>query len=120
MCSDFRDQAKRAKAKANVLSLFSGIGSGILALKRLNISIGNLVVVEHDSVAEAVCSSHHNNESVASYHWMKTFEELEGSIDAIMATYGRKILAYCTLSLDTHISLHCSPLMIIHRSFSHH
>eukprot|EP00970_Alexandrium_tamarense_P009167 scaffold1803_cov195-Alexandrium_tamarense.AAC.43 len=89
MCSDFRDQAKRAKAKANVLSLFSGIGSGILALKRLNISIGNLVVVEHDSVAEAVCSSHHNNESVASYHWMKTFEELEGSIDAIMAKYGR-------------------------------
>ena len=42
------------KQAANVLSLFSGIGAGILVLKRLQIAINNCIVVEHDPLAEAV------------------------------------------------------------------
>jgi hypothetical protein len=42
---------------ANILSLFSGIGAGILVLKRLNIAINNCVVVEHDAMAELVCAA---------------------------------------------------------------
>ena len=55
---------------ANVLSLFSGIGAGILVLKRLNIAICNCVVVEHDSVAEIVCAANHKTD-VNEYIWIR-------------------------------------------------
>ena len=75
------------RRKANVLSLFSGIGAGILVLKRLGIAIDNCVVVEHDPMAEAVCSYHHK-EVVGNYVWLQTFEELEESFDQVIEQYG--------------------------------
>jgi len=75
------------KSAANVLSLFSGIGAGILVLKRLQIAINNCIVVEHDPLAEAVCSGNHKND-VAKYIWIKTFEELEDKLDEYMERYG--------------------------------
>ena len=71
---------------ANILSLFSGIGAGILALKRLKIAINNCIVVEHDSIAEAVCSGNHKSD-VDNYIWIETFEELEEKFDEIMEKY---------------------------------
>jgi len=71
------------KQAANVLSLFSGIGAGILVLKRLQITINNCIVVEHDPLAEAVCSGNHKKD-VAKYIWIKKFEELEDKLDEYM------------------------------------
>ena len=75
------------KPTANVLSLFSGIGAGILVLKRLQIAIDNCIVVEHDPLAEAVCSGNHKAD-VAKYIWIKKFEELEDKLDEYMEEYG--------------------------------
>ena len=75
------------RREANVLSLFSGIGAGILVLKRLGVAIDICVVVEHDPMAEAVCSEHHKKD-VDSYVWIQTFEELENSLDQIIEKYG--------------------------------
>ena len=75
------------KQAANVLSLFSGIGAGILVLKRLKIAINNCIVVEHDPLAEAVCSGNHKND-VAKYIRIKKFEELEDKLDEYMEQYG--------------------------------
>jgi len=72
---------------ANILSLFSGIGAGILVVKRLNIAINNCVVVEHDSVAEIVCAANHKTD-VNEYIWIKTFEKLEQTLDTVMTKYG--------------------------------
>ena len=72
---------------ANVLSLFSGIGAGILVLKRLKIAINNCVVVEHDAMAELVCAANHKTD-VNEYIWIKTFEELEQTFDTVMTKYG--------------------------------
>jgi site-specific DNA-cytosine methylase len=43
-----------------VLSVFSGIGSDILVLKRLGISIGTMIFVEHDRVAMHVIKHNHD------------------------------------------------------------
>lgn len=75
------------KSAANVLSLFSGIGAGILVLKRLQIAINICIVVEHDPLAEAVCSGNHKVD-VAKYIWIKKFEELEDKLDEYMELYG--------------------------------
>jgi len=75
------------KQAANVLSLFSGIGAGILVLKRLQIAINNCIVVEHDPLAEAVCSGNHKAD-VSKYIWIKKFEELEDKLDEYMEQYG--------------------------------
>ncbi|KAL7543185.1 hypothetical protein ACHAXR_012598 [Thalassiosira sp. AJA248-18] len=84
---DFRTLKQRAKTTelkaANVLSLFSGIGAGILVLKRLGVAINNCVVVEHDPIAEAVCSKNHKAD-VDNYHWIETFEEFEQNFDQVM------------------------------------
>ena len=90
-CRDFQAAKRKANAgerkAANVLSLFSGIGAGILVLKRLKIAINNCIVVEHDPIAEAVCSGNHKAD-VAKYVWITTFEELEERLDEIMEDYG--------------------------------
>jgi len=75
------------KQAANVLSLFSGIGAGILVLKRLKIAINNCIVVEHDPLAEAVCSGNHKDD-VTTYIWIKKFEELEDKLEEYMEQYG--------------------------------
>jgi hypothetical protein len=75
------------RREANLLSLFSGIGAGILVLKRLGVAIDNCVVVEHDPMAEAVCSEHHKQD-VGSYVWLQTFEELDESLDQVIEQYG--------------------------------
>ena len=81
------EEGSNNKSAANVLSLFSGIGAGILVLKRLKIAINNCIVVEHDPLAEAVCSGNHKKD-VAKYIWIKKFEELEDKLDEYMEQYG--------------------------------
>lgn len=56
-------------------------------LKRLKVAINNCIVVEHDPMAEAVCSENHQAD-VSNYFWIKTFEELELKFDEIMEKYG--------------------------------
>ena len=80
------EEGSNNKSAANVLSLFSGIGAGILVLKRLKIAINNCIVVEHDPLAEAVCSGNHKND-VGTYIWIKKFEELEDKLDEYMELY---------------------------------
>lgn len=102
ICNVFHNVKKEALPKeANILSVFSGIGSGILVLKRLKIAINHCVVVEHDPLAEAVCSSNHKKD-VGSYHHISTFDMLEESIDDIMEKFGRE-LDFVTTLLDNYI-----------------
>lgn len=79
--------SEEPKKAANVLSLFSGIGAGLLVLKRLSIAIDKCIVVEHDPIAEAVCSSNHRGD-VGTYQWIETFEELTQRFDEIMEKFG--------------------------------
>jgi hypothetical protein len=90
ICQGFEKvKNNQPKTAVNVLSLFSGIGSDLLVLKRLSIAIENCVVVEHDPFAQAVCAAHHKKD-VGSYHHISTFEELENNLETIMIEKGRK------------------------------
>ncbi|KAL7571822.1 hypothetical protein ACA910_002907 [Epithemia clementina (nom. ined.)] len=67
LASHFRKALKRArripdheKPKAVVLDLFSGIGTSIVALKRLSIGIRTIIHVEWDKVATHVYRSNHD------------------------------------------------------------
>jgi site-specific DNA-cytosine methylase len=52
-----------------LLELFSGIGSGIVALKKLGIAIKTVITVEHDSVAHFVYKYNCNqNDSIEHLH----------------------------------------------------
>ena len=88
--SNYQSAKQRANSEglkaANVLSLFSGIGGGIQTLKRLRVDIDTLIVVEHDPIAETVCSGNHKSD-VTNYIWIETFEELEEHFDDIMEKY---------------------------------
>ena len=55
-----RQTSGRSKKRAVVLDLFSGIGGGIVALKRVGISMKRVIIVEQDKVAQHVTRHHHD------------------------------------------------------------
>ena len=85
----------RAKRRAVVLDLFSGIGGGFVALKRLGISLKRLIIVEQDKVAQHVLRHHHDlcynfdpdalsgmtDDDSMEFVTIPTFEELQAELD---------------------------------------
>lgn len=62
-----------------VLSLFSGIGSCMVTLKRLGLPIKRVIHVEHDPVANYVFQHHHNSDNDGiEYVHMNKFEDIYG------------------------------------------
>lgn len=101
ICQSFEKlKSNQPKIAINVLSIFSGIGSDLLVLKRLGIEIQNCIVVEHDSFAQAVCSAHHK-EDVGCYHHISTFEQMEDDLENIMIEKGRKFTLFFAQSFGT-------------------
>ncbi|KAL3785919.1 hypothetical protein HJC23_008114 [Cyclotella cryptica] len=89
ICQNFEKvKNNQPKIAINVLSIFSGIGSDLLVLKRLSIAINNCVVVEHDPFARVVCEANHKKD-VECYHPISTFEELEDDLETVMIEKGR-------------------------------
>lgn len=79
------------KPKAVVLDLFGGIGSALVCLKRLGISISRVVHVEHDKVANQVYNHWHNagkdNIEHISIH---SFDKMEREYAKFVEKHGRK------------------------------
>ena len=85
----------RTKRRAVVLDLFSGIGGGFVALKRLGISLKRLIIVEQDKVAQHVLRHHHDlcynfdpdalsgmtDDDSMEFVTIPTFEELQAELD---------------------------------------
>jgi hypothetical protein len=53
-------QGKTLRRPAVVLDCFAGIGSAVVALKKLGISSEKIVHIEHDKVATHVCNQWHD------------------------------------------------------------
>lgn len=60
MAGKIENGKQRRLAPLVVLDLFSGIGSGIIVLKRLSIAIKTVIVVEKDRVATYVTKRNHD------------------------------------------------------------
>eukprot|EP00934_Nitzschia_sp_Nitz4_P006665 Nitzschia sp. Nitz4//NODE_159_length_47236_cov_74.723851//8621//10611//NITZ4_additional_000004-RA//-1//CDS//3329531731//6655//frame0 len=58
----FQSRFQSQKRDAVVLDLFGGIGSAVVALKRLGISIKRVIHVEHDKIANHVYRHNHGSE----------------------------------------------------------
>jgi site-specific DNA-cytosine methylase len=77
--------------------MFSGIGSGLVSLKRLGIKIRKVIHVEHDKVATHVYKtnhdSHYNTELARDgieHVYYSTFEEVEKDLCGVFREHGRK------------------------------
>jgi site-specific DNA-cytosine methylase len=77
--------------------MFSGIGSGLVSLKRLGIKIRKVIHVEHDKIATHVYKtnhdSHYNTELAPDgieHVYFSTFEEVEEDLRGLIRHHGRK------------------------------
>lgn len=77
-CKNFQQREKDQRRPLQVLDLFSGIGSGVVVLKRLKLPIYTIVHVEHDPVAVEVCKANHRDDGII-HHYVTTFEEVFGT-----------------------------------------
>jgi site-specific DNA-cytosine methylase len=88
-----------------VLSLFGGIGTALVALKRLDIDIKRHVHVEHNSVATHVVRNNHDslynpqlpNDGIV-HTYVNKFEDF--SVEMALE-YGRKLFLFIQAMLDT-------------------
>ena len=71
-----------------ILDVFSGIGSGIVALKRLGIDIKTVILCDHDKVANFVSMQNHKDDGINYVHEYNTFEKIRTNIDKILQEYG--------------------------------
>jgi site-specific DNA-cytosine methylase len=77
--------------------MFSGIGSGLVSLKRLGIKISKVIHVEHDKIATHVYKTNHDtryNTELApdgiEHVYYSSFEEVEEDLRKIIKEHGRK------------------------------
>ena len=84
--------------------------------------MNNCIVVEHDPIAEAVCSENHKDD-VGKYIWIKKFEELEEKLDDVMKEYGPIDIVEggppcveCKSVLSLHLSLRTNTQKPLSRS----
>jgi hypothetical protein len=73
----FQQRKGTHESPLRVLELFSGIGSGTLALKRLRIPLRTIVHCEHDPLANEVCKFNHQRDGIR-HVYIDTFEEIYG------------------------------------------
>jgi hypothetical protein len=102
----FRLKQAKAKTKpqtkAVVLDLFGGIGSAIVALRRLKIDIEKIVHVEHDKVANYVYKywnclggKHHDDE--IEHVFIDSFEVFQRNLDHFLQKHGRKHMDFSSI-----------------------
>ncbi len=77
LCKQFHERKGKQKNPLRVLELFSGIGSGTLALKRLRIPVHTVVHCDHDPIANEVCKFNHQGDGIK-HVYIDTFEEIYG------------------------------------------
>jgi hypothetical protein len=114
------------KRRATVIDAFCGIGSGLVCLKRLGISLKSVISIEHDQVAHRVFEHHHNStrDEGVTYRSLDRFEELEDRLDEFLQEYGRKLAMSLTAllcpSLETRflITKCCTSLTSLRPCFS--
>lgn len=96
-CKKFQQRKGTQKSPLRVLELFSGIGSGTLALKKLRIPLHTVVHCDHDPIANEVCKFNHNHQRDGVEHvYIDTFEEIYGEctepdedkVTKLVADYG--------------------------------
>lgn len=102
----FRQKQAKARTKPQtqaivVLDLFGGIGSAIVALKRLKIDIRKVVHVEHDKVANYVykywnCSEGGQHHDGIEHVFIASFEAFQRNLNQILEKHGRKIATVCS------------------------
>ena len=87
-----KDFNKRKPLKSvKVLDLFSGIGAGIIILKRLKIPIETVVHVEHDPVANFVnWYNHENRQDGINHIYIEDYDDINGNkeIRALIDKHG--------------------------------
>lgn len=76
-CNKFNRRKGQQKSPLRVLELFSGVGSGTQALKRLKIPF-EAIHVDHDPIANEVCKFNHNEDGI-DHVYIDTFEEIYGT-----------------------------------------
>jgi len=81
-----RERLSQQKKPAVVMEVFAGIGSGVVALKRLKIDIGAVITVEHDPAAKFVFESNHKD--LINHKHIHKFEDVK--IEEILESVGRK------------------------------
>uniref|UniRef100_A0A7S2LD16 DNA (cytosine-5-)-methyltransferase n=1 Tax=Skeletonema marinoi TaxID=267567 RepID=A0A7S2LD16_9STRA len=76
-CKTFQQRKGTQISPLRVLELFSGIGSGTLALKKLRIPLDTVVHCDHDPIANEVCRFNHQRDGIK-HVCIDTFEEIYG------------------------------------------
>ena len=76
-CKTFQQRKGTQIRPLRVLELFSGIGSGTLALKKLRIPLDTVVHCDHDPIANEVCRFNHQRDGIK-HVYIDTFEEIYG------------------------------------------
>ena len=84
-----RVQNTSRKPGATVVDLFSGIGAGLLCLKRIGIKIDTVIHVEHCKVADAVYRDHYGQPDGKRNVFLRTFEQFEDELQDLMKKHGR-------------------------------
>ena len=91
---NIRTLSQKQKTRATVMEVFAGIGSGLVALKRLGIDVKKVISVEHDDFANYVRKvnhSFHDKDNFIKYDDnIKKFEELEQTYDEVLKRHGGK------------------------------
>ena len=77
-CEKFQQRKGRMERPLKVLELFSGIGCGTIALKKLRIPLATIVHCDHDPIAHEVCKFNHNSGDCIDHVYIETFEEIYG------------------------------------------
>ena len=87
----FRSRVQNTSMKpgATVVDLFSGIGAGLLCLKRIGIKIDTVIHVEHCKVADAVYRDHYGQPDGKKNVFLRTFEQFEDELQDLMKKHGR-------------------------------
>ena len=87
----FRSRVQNTSRKpgATVVDLFSGIGAGLLCLKRIGIKIDTVIHVEHCKVADAVYRDHYGQPDGKRNVFLRTFEQFEDELQDLMKKHGR-------------------------------
>lgn len=90
----FLASRKGEKEPCVVLDMFAGVGTAIVVLKRLGISMTRVIHCEHDKVATHVYRANHDKYNNESSHdgiehlYISKFEDIEGDLDSFLQKHG--------------------------------
>jgi len=92
-------RGERQKTGVTLLSVFGGVGTDQVVLKRLGLKIDKVLHVEKDMVADHVAARHNHDRGYnqelpddgdIQHFYYETFETVEKDIESICSEHGRK------------------------------